>query len=296
VTETLHSVDGRSVLRIERWLGHPPEKVWRALTEPAQISRWFPADMEMDVTAGGKIRFVFRGGEGPTTDGVINELDPPRVFAFTWGDDVLHWELREDGRGCILIFTHTFDDRAGAASFASGWQVCLDALDAVVDGRPVEAAGPSAEAHEGYVDRFGLGEGTTEDTPDGWLIRFERQLTRPIEVVWAALAESGHVGPHVPDGGPVVGGPVPPEFTIEPVPPGTVTEVEAPTVLEYEWHSAGRPAGRVRWELRNGTGHGARLVLSQTGPDELTDKRATALVAWRAYIRSLARRMADASG
>jgi uncharacterized protein YndB with AHSA1/START domain len=295
VTETLHSVNGRSVLRIERWLAHPPEKVWRALTEPAQLSRWFPAEMEMGLTIGSKISFVFRGGEGPTTDGVITELDPPGVLAFTWGDDVLHWELRGDGRGCLLIFTHTFDDRAGAASFASGWQVCLDALAAVVDGRPVEAAGPSAKAHERYVDRFGLDEGTTEDTPGGWRIRFERQLTRPIDVVWAALAESGTGGTGGTGGVPVVGGPAPRGFTTERVPPGPVTEVEAPTVLEYDWHAVGRPAGRVRWELRNGTGHGARLVLSQTGPDELTGERSTALAAWQAYIRSLARRLADSS-
>jgi uncharacterized protein YndB with AHSA1/START domain len=295
VTETLHSVDGRSVLRIERRLAHPPEKVWRALTEPAQLSRWFPADMEMSLAVGSEIRFVYQGDEGPTTHGVINELDPPRVFAFTWGDDLLRWELHEDGRGCLLIFTHTFDDRAGAASFASGWQVCLDALDAVVDGRPVEAARPSAEAHEGFVDRFGLGEGTIEDTPGRWRIRFERQLTRPIEAVWAALAESGPARPGGTGGVPVAGGPAPHGFTTERVPAGTVTEVDAPTMLEYEWHAAGRPAGRVRWELRNGTGHGARLVLSQTGPNGLTDERSTAMVAWRAYIRSLARRMADAS-
>src|SRR3712207_7693038 len=49
-------------------------------------------------------------------DGVITELEPPRVFAYSWGDDLLRWELRPAGDGCLLILTHTFDDRAGAAS------------------------------------------------------------------------------------------------------------------------------------------------------------------------------------
>ena len=32
---TLDTVDGRPVLRMERRLAHPPEKVWRAIHEPA---------------------------------------------------------------------------------------------------------------------------------------------------------------------------------------------------------------------------------------------------------------------
>jgi len=31
-------------------------------------------------------------------DGVIIELEPPRLFAFSWGDDLLRWELRPDTR------------------------------------------------------------------------------------------------------------------------------------------------------------------------------------------------------
>jgi hypothetical protein len=47
-------------------------------------------------------------------------------------------------------------------------------------------------------------------------------------------------------------------------------------------------AGEVRWELTTGTGQGARLILIQTGPHDLTAARQTALVAWRAHIENLA--------
>ncbi len=140
MNETLIGTDGRWVLRFERRLTHPVEKVWRAITEPAELSGWFPADMEMDLQEGGKILFVFREGEGPTQDGSIVELDPPRVFAYTWGDDLLRWELWPEDGGCRLVFTHTFDDRPSAASFAAGWTICLAALHRVAAGQPLTGA------------------------------------------------------------------------------------------------------------------------------------------------------------
>ena len=38
----LEQVDGRSRLQFSRALGHPPETVWRALTEPEHLAAWFP--------------------------------------------------------------------------------------------------------------------------------------------------------------------------------------------------------------------------------------------------------------
>ena len=40
---TLETIDGRRALRFERRLPHPPERVWRAVTEPAELARWFVA-------------------------------------------------------------------------------------------------------------------------------------------------------------------------------------------------------------------------------------------------------------
>ncbi len=152
---TLHTVDGRPVLRFERRLAHPAEKVWTALTEPAQLATWFPAQVEIDLTLGGKMRFVFANGEGPTLDGTVTELDPPHVLAYTWGDSLLRWELRPDGQGCRLVFTHTFDARDEAAKFAAGWHLCLDALGSLLDGEPVAGSRDRwAELNEGYVRSF----------------------------------------------------------------------------------------------------------------------------------------------
>jgi uncharacterized protein YndB with AHSA1/START domain len=291
VAGTLHTVDGRSVLRFERRLPHPVEKVWRAITEPAHLGHWFPAEMRMDLAPGAPIHFAFREGEGPATEGTIVELDPPRVFAFTWDRDLLRWELRPEGQGSLLVFTHTFDDRAGAASIASGWEGCLEALGEVLDGRPVDLPDRWAERHEAYVERFGLSEGSLRQSADGWTVRFERQMTKPVDAVWAALA--GAADPAgVPAAGLAAGSPAPSRFTTEAVPAGAITAVDPPAVLEYDWLLDGEPVGRVRWELSDGLG-GARLVLTQGGPPALAERQSVALAAWRTHLELLADELRD---
>ncbi len=103
----------------------------------------------------------------------------------------------------------------------------------MVAGEPVDPPADLDGQHEEYVRRLGLDVSSTEDTPDGPRLRIERQLTRPAETVWPLLrAEAGDGTPPVAD--------------------------SRPTMLEYE--PAG--GGRVRWELGEGTGHGARLIVT----------------------------------
>lgn len=146
VDGTLLTVEGRAVLRFERRLAHPRQKVWRAITEPAELEHWFPAAMEGDREVGAPLRFVHAGGEGPTLEGEVTEFDPPRVFAFSWGESLLRLELRPDPDGCTLVFTQTFDELPSAASYAVGWETCLDALARALDGTPVERPVPDRYA------------------------------------------------------------------------------------------------------------------------------------------------------
>jgi uncharacterized protein YndB with AHSA1/START domain len=282
-TGTLSVIAGRNVLRFERRYPHPVDKVWRAITEPAHLSRWFPADMRMELQLGAKIRFVFREAEWDESDGEITALDPPRLFEFTWAGDVLRWELAPDGGGCLLVFHHTFEDRAGAASSASGWEGCLAGLDEVLGDTPPEQP-HWAERHEEYVELFGLGEGTVLDQEGGHLVRFERQMTLPVDRIWAELCESAA------DTAIEVGGVPPVRVTNPYVAAGAVTTVEAPRLIEYEWTRDGAPAGRVRWELAPGTG-GARLILTQSVPAAAPDERITALASWHTRLEIFAARL-----
>jgi uncharacterized protein YndB with AHSA1/START domain len=152
---TLHHEDGRYSLRFERRLAHPPEKVWTALTDPDELTHWFPVDVRADLRPGGAIRFTFREGQAPPFDGEVLEYDPPRVFAFRWGPDVLRFQLRPDGHGTVLTLTDTLEEQGKAARDGAGWQVCLEALDARLDGTGGPAPDRWQQVHPGYVAEFG---------------------------------------------------------------------------------------------------------------------------------------------
>ncbi|HET6295941.1 MAG TPA: SRPBCC family protein [Kribbella sp.] len=268
MNETLTVADGRTQLRMERALAHPAEKVWRALTEPSELSRWFPAAVELDLRLDGPISFTFPDGEDdfvedPDNTGVIRAFDPPRLLEYTWGVEVLRWELEPTADGCLLTLTATFDDRPGSASFTSGWTICFDALDRVLGGSAVPEK-DYAELHEYYVKAYGLDQGEVLD--DG-SIRFERQLIRPKELVWSVLtgAEAAAIGSTPPAG-----------FVAKGIEPGPVEELTEPTRLAYS-----SPQGEVAWSLRDGNG-GARLVVTQAGP------AGEYLAAWHDLIESLA--------
>lgn len=273
---------GRTALRMERRLAHPPGRVWDAITRPAHLAKWFPSEVSVDLRPGGEIGFRFPGDPGDGMSGKVTDVDEPRLFAFTWGEDHLRWEITPDGDGSRLSLVHTFGDRYGAASFASGWQVCVTALEQLLAGGPVDVErDTSGTLHEAYLARFEeLTRGRVEETDDGGRrVRFERQLVRPAEVVWARLTGGAE---------PSTGSPVPPGFTADKIPAGPVTDVRRPELLAYAWH----PGGEVRWELRAGTGHGPRLVLTQTGPHDFDVD--AALVVWRERVEGLAAGLREA--
>ena len=148
----LQTIDGRPALRFERYLAHPVERVWRAISEPAEVRRWMPAAADWTPELGEAFEL---GGQ----HGQITELDPPHLIGWTFGADRFRCTLQPKGDGCALVFTHIFDDAAPAAQTAAGWECYLDRLDAQLDDHDLseEAAHqPVGERHERYAARFGL--------------------------------------------------------------------------------------------------------------------------------------------
>jgi uncharacterized protein YndB with AHSA1/START domain len=161
-TATLETVSDLSTLRFERRLAHSPEKVWRALTDAAELTHWFPQDLVGTFGPGEKLRFVFRGeapvlnGEVvPDFTGEVLEFDPPRVLAYTWSGDTLRFALTPDGDGCLLVFTDTFADQGKAARDGAGWHVCLEVLDARLDGTAAPAGDRWKVHYDRYAETFG---------------------------------------------------------------------------------------------------------------------------------------------
>ncbi len=147
--------EGRFELRFERTLNHPVEKVWRAVTEPAGLSAWFPFDIEGPRETGADLRFVFREQEGEEFPGRMVEFTPTSAMELEWeGAETLRLELVPDGPGCVLTLINRFDEVGKAARDAAGWHECLDALEAHLDGEPAPE-GVWQAVHAKYVERFG---------------------------------------------------------------------------------------------------------------------------------------------
>lgn len=63
------------------------EKVWRALTVPEELNRWYTEECEIDFRVGGSIKMVH--GWGAWTSGTITEIVENEKFVFRTGDDSL---------------------------------------------------------------------------------------------------------------------------------------------------------------------------------------------------------------
>jgi uncharacterized protein YndB with AHSA1/START domain len=70
--------------RIERRLDlqHSPERVWAALTTAEGLGTWFGNRAEIDLRVGGEARLSWDSGDKATL--VIERLEPPRVFVYSW--------------------------------------------------------------------------------------------------------------------------------------------------------------------------------------------------------------------
>ena len=166
---TLAAAGDRWTLTFTRKLPHPPEKVWRAVTEPEHMAAWFPQKVVGERRAGASLRFELDGGDG--FDGEMVVFDPPSVMEFTWGTDRLRFELAANtAGGTVLTLIDTIDELGKAARDGAGWHACLDLLEVslAVEQPTWTAADRWSDVHPGYVARFGAAASTI-GPPQEWV-------------------------------------------------------------------------------------------------------------------------------
>ena len=131
----------RSVV-IEKELPHPPEKVWRALTEGVLIKEWL-MDNDFQPVVGHK--FNFRSTPVPNWNGVIDcevlVVEPNKKLSYTWGtlgqESVVVWTLVATSGGTLVRmeqsgFGHNQEAAYKGATY--GWKKFMGGLERVVAG------------------------------------------------------------------------------------------------------------------------------------------------------------------
>jgi uncharacterized protein YndB with AHSA1/START domain len=140
-------------LTLKRRLNAPPEKVYAAWTDPAQLATWFgPKDIEalrveLDPRIGGHFKIVMRStdacegsaeaGEDHYVSGVYREVVPNEKLVFTWAwrstperESLVTVLIKPAGAGSLLTLIHEqlFNEEA-RDRHEHGWIGCLDKLD-----------------------------------------------------------------------------------------------------------------------------------------------------------------------
>jgi uncharacterized protein YndB with AHSA1/START domain len=130
-------IEGDRVIHEARY-PHPIERVWRALTEPAELTAWLmPNDFVAE--AGARFQLDARPAHDAPFACEVLELDPPRLMRQRWmvrgAATTVTYELRADGDGTVLRVEHAGLPGDEATEFNQGWPAKLDRdLVAVLDG------------------------------------------------------------------------------------------------------------------------------------------------------------------
>jgi len=166
------------VVRIERLLPGPIERVWAYLTESEKRGQWL-ATGEMELKTGGKVIHDFQHGNlseepdpiperycnmegGTSMEGTVTKIDPPRLLAYTWAETVeestevtIELDVKDDQ--VLLTLTHRHLPEHELVSVAAGWHTHLDILKDRMEGRPVKAFWKTHDVWEKeYEKRFGM--------------------------------------------------------------------------------------------------------------------------------------------
>ena len=133
------STESRSVV-VEREFPFPPEKIWRALTQPHLIEEWL---MKNDLEAVVGHRFNLRGNPQPGLNIVVDcqvlVVEPNKTLSYTWAayglESVVTWTLTPTSTGTHVRMEQSgfrADQEQAYQAAKGGWQRFLVALEQVL--------------------------------------------------------------------------------------------------------------------------------------------------------------------
>ena len=122
---------------VEREMPFPPERIWRAMTQPHLIAEWL---MKSDFAPAVDHSFRFQGDWGAVDCKVVT-VEPEKVLAYTWAahglQSVVTWTLSPSGPGTHLRMEQTgfrADQQQFYQGAQAGWPGFVGALERVLAG------------------------------------------------------------------------------------------------------------------------------------------------------------------
>lgn len=130
------TTETRSVV-VEREMPFPPDRIWRALTQPHLIEAWL---MKNDFKPVLDHRFNLRADWG-AVDCQVLEVEPNRTLSYSWAayglESVVTWTLTPTGTGTHLRMEQSGfrpDQKQAYQGAKGGWQQFLAKLEQVLAG------------------------------------------------------------------------------------------------------------------------------------------------------------------
>ena len=122
---------------IERELAHPPEKIWRALTQPHLLEEWL---MQTDFMPEKGRNFTFSRQPQPDISVVIDcqvlEVEPNRSLSYSWQafglESVVTFTLERTPTGTVIRMEQTgfrSDQDAAYKGARASWKQLVARLD-----------------------------------------------------------------------------------------------------------------------------------------------------------------------
>ena len=131
---TSRASETRSVV-VEREVPFPPEKIWRALTQPHLIEEWLMKNDFKPVAGHG---FNLRADWG-AVDCQVLAIEPNKTLSYTWAayglESVVTWTLTPTSAGTHLRMEQSgfrSDQQQAYQGAKYGWQKFLAALEQVL--------------------------------------------------------------------------------------------------------------------------------------------------------------------
>jgi uncharacterized protein YndB with AHSA1/START domain len=163
------------LVRLERKLPGPIERVWEYLTDSEKRGKWF-ASGPMELRPGGKIEFHFHNSElsahqeptperfkkveGLKSNGRVIKCDPPKLLSFAWdemsgGESEVTFELSERDDKVLMVITHRrLRNRNEMVGVGAGWHVHVGILNDILNGRDLRPFWSTYEGLEKEYDRL----------------------------------------------------------------------------------------------------------------------------------------------